>query len=62
MEDIFRKADFTAGSDHKERLRKILFSGEKNTKITPASGEELLDEELDLAAGGRKVNSLGRLS
>lgn len=40
MEDIFEKADFTAGSDHKERLRKILFAATDSDKGT-ASMEEL---------------------
>ena len=50
MESIFEKADFTAGSDHKERLRKVLFSDIKNNKGED-SAEKLRDEELDMAAG-----------
>ena len=42
MENIFEKADFTAGSDHKERLRKELFSAAKSDKGT-ASAEEVKD-------------------
>ena len=35
MDKIFEKADFTAGSDHKERLRKQLFGeGGISMKIT----------------------------
>ena len=51
MENIFEKADFTAGSDHKERLRKVLFADTDSDKGT-AFTEELRDEELDKAAGG----------
>ncbi|MCR5098980.1 MAG: hypothetical protein K6B14_08530 [Lachnospiraceae bacterium] len=47
MEDIFKKADFTAGSDHKERLAKQLFSGD----IVQIE-EYLSDDELDLASAG----------
>ncbi len=47
MEDLFKKADFSAGSDHKERLAKQLFSGDV------ANIEDYLtDEELDLASAG----------
>jgi hypothetical protein len=42
MEQLLKTADFSAGSDHKERLRKELFG----------AAEELSDDELDLAAGG----------
>ena len=53
MENIFEKADFTAGSDHKERLRKTLFSAEGSSERT-IFAKELSDEELDMAAGGKK--------
>ena len=53
MENIFEKADFTAGSDHKERLRKKLFSSEAGNERT-IFAKELSDEELDMAAGGKK--------
>ena len=53
MDSIFKKADFTAGSDHKERLRKTLFSDANSNEKT--SFEIVLsDEELDMAAGGKK--------
>ena len=59
MEDIFEKADFSAGSDHKERLRKVLFSDIKNNKGED-SAEKLRDEELDMAAGG-KIENISRI-
>ena len=49
MENIFEKADFTAGSDHKERLRKELFSVEKSDKGT-VPADNLSDEELDMVS------------
>ena len=52
MENIFEKADFTAGSDHKERLRKVLFS---ETKSVEEAGVILSDEELDQVAGGAEL-------
>ena len=52
MENIFEKDDFTAGSDHMERLRKELFSAAKSDKGT-VPAENLSDEELDMAAGGK---------
>ncbi len=54
MEDIFKKADFTAGSDHKERLAKELFSGD----ITNIE-EYLSDDELDLASAGTSLGVKG---
>ena len=59
MENIFEKADFTAGSDHKERLRKELFSDTKSDKGT-VPAENLSDEELDMAAGG-KIENIGHI-
>lgn len=47
MDERFRRADFTAGSDHKERLYQTLFH--------PQFGVELTDEDLDKVAGGVSV-------
>ena len=55
VENIFKKADFSKGSNHKEELRKTLF--ESNNKIAKIvkfkQNQELSEEELDLisAAG-----------
>jgi hypothetical protein len=54
MENIFEKADFTAGTNHKERLRKLLFAA-ANSEKGAASSEKLSDDELDMAAGGKKI-------
>ena len=59
MENIFEKADFIAGSDYKERLRKELFSAAKSDKDTDPA-ENLSDEELDMAAGG-KIENISRI-
>ena len=60
MEKTFKNADFSAGSDHKERLRKMLFSGEtEHSEEAPL--EELRDEELDMAAGGKKTDAVCRI-
>ncbi|MBR5115656.1 MAG: hypothetical protein IK096_01195 [Lachnospiraceae bacterium] len=52
LEKMIRDADFSAGSDHKERLHAQLFSANAQ-KIQPISaGVALSDDELDQAAGG----------
>ena len=61
MESIFEKADFTAGSDHKERLRKVLFA-DTDSDTGTAFTEELRDEELDKAAGGYHAGYSSRTS
>ena len=51
VEEILKKADFTQGSNHKEKLRELLFSeGSLDKKDC-----ELSDEELDLAAAGKII-------
>lgn len=50
MDEILKKADFSAGSDHKEKLKEKLFTDEKEN-----DWECLSDEELDLAAAGTSV-------
>ena len=47
LEKLLRTADFTAGSDHKERLRRTLFGAD-----APAM-EELTDDDLGLVAAGQ---------
>lgn len=50
VEEVFSKADFTAGSDHKEKLREKLFARDSEK-------EQLLDDdELDLAAAGAALH------
>ena len=61
MDNIFEKADFTKGSDHKEKLRNILFSDKMGEKVTD-SPEELHDEELDMAAGGQHINRFNNIA
>ena len=48
VEEILKKADFTQGSNHKEKLRELIFSEGSLDKIDC----ELSDEDLDLAAAG----------
>lgn len=60
MENIFEKADFTAGTNHKERLRKLLFDG-TNSEKGAVSSEKLSDDELDMAAGGKKFDNDSRI-
>ena len=50
VEMILKKADFSSGSDHKERLRELLFHAYDGTGV--GAGRVLSDEELDLAAAG----------
>ena len=51
IENIFSKADFSSGSDHKKRLAETLFG---NAGETSDSIRILSDDELDMvsAAGG----------
>ena len=55
VENIFKKADFSKGSNHKEELRKTLF--ESNNKVAKIvkfkQNQELSEDELDMisAAG-----------
>ena len=52
IETIFKNADFSAGSDHKQRLHDLLFkTGGSITKM-PLYDNALDDDELDKAAGG----------
>ena len=54
IEDIFTKADFTRGSNHKVILRDRLFISPKSGNTIPfPSGRELSEDELDMisAAG-----------
>ncbi len=60
MENYFEKADFCAGSDHKERLRKVLFAASNGDKGAVSQGE-LSDDELDMAAGGKKYEKSSRI-
>ncbi len=48
VEKIFKNADFSKGSDHKERLKSMLRSLENGAGEMPLS-----DEELELAAAGK---------
>ena len=50
VEEVFSKADFTAGSDHKEKLREKLFAMDSEKE------RMLDDDELDLAAAGKKIH------
>ena len=62
VEELFRKADFTAGSNYKDELRNKLFAAKtaqtaKPVKKTanvyhPVFGRGLSDDELGMAAGG----------
>ena len=52
VEEILKKADFTQGSNHKEKLRELLFSERSLDK----KNCELSDEELDLDAAGVALN------
>ncbi len=48
VETIFKNADFSKGTDHKERLKTMLNGLENGVGQMPLS-----DEELELAAAGR---------
>lgn len=48
MEQLIRRADFAAGSDHKRKLHGEIFPGGQPL----AESEALSDDELDYAAAG----------
>ena len=48
VEMILKKADFSKGSDHKERLKAMLNGLENGVEQMPLS-----DDELELAAAGK---------
>ncbi|MCR4704852.1 MAG: hypothetical protein K5641_02190 [Lachnospiraceae bacterium] len=50
VEKIFKNADFSKGSDHKERLKGMLKSLENGAGEMPLS-----DDELELAAAGKMI-------
>ncbi len=50
VEMILKKADFSKGSDHKERLKAMLNSLENGVEQMPLS-----DDDLELAAAGKIV-------
>ncbi len=55
IEQIFKNADFSAGSDHKQRLHDMLFSEDSSLKTISFPDNVLDDDELDKAAGGVQV-------
>ena len=62
MKNVFQIADFSAGSDHKTRLHNDLFN-EKNVTAAFRTEEAVLsDSELDMAAGGKKIQSVVTVS
>ena len=53
LENLFRQADFTSGSDFQEELRGRLFGARQRAKILPMTGA-LSDDMLELVAAAGK--------
>ena len=49
IDEVFKNADFSRGSDHKQRLHDTLFDGDSSREAF-----SLTDDQLDMVAAGRK--------
>lgn len=57
IEQLLKEADFSAGSNHKQKLHDKLFDS-RVVSFPGKDGEMLSDDQLENVAGGKDINEI----